>query len=320
MNSADSAKDSLLELVKHVLAHQGESLAGITYEKLASRIGRLNKHGVGHGHGMAAVLGNMGRLLRNLGTEWGERIPHIQCLVVRKTGINQGLPDDGIKEFWQDYPRLTLAEKRAMAQAERNKVAQFGSRWNRVLQQLGLPPVEANPKAVAGQFGAGGESPQHKALKEYVRCRPDLVGVEDGADAFTEYALPSLDTVDVLFKTEKCWTGIEVKSVVSEGVAGDFERGIYQVVKYSAILEAMKRDEDFRVPEKIKVILVLEGMLPFNLRTLAARLFVKVIERVKPTQAVVGPDPGHMRASDCCLSFSGLSPQSATSTVLTSDS
>ena len=284
MNSGDQAKDSLVELVKHVLAHQGELLPGITYEQLAFRIGRLNKHGVGHGHGMGAVLGSMGRLLKGLEIGWGEPIPHIQSLVVKKTGANRGLPDDGIKEFWPDYPKLNRAEKEIKAQAEREKVAQFGSRWNAVLQRLNLPPVAPDPQEPVQEFGAGGESPRHKALKEFIRSRPDLVGVDEGAHAFTEYALPSLDTLDVLFKTRECWTAVEVKSAVSENVVGDYERGLYQVVKYPAILEAMKQDSRFSVPDKITVTLVLESTLPRDLKPLAARLEIKVIEGIQPTQ------------------------------------
>jgi hypothetical protein len=231
----------------------------------------------------------MGRLLRSAEVGWGERIPYIQCLAVQKTGPNKGLPDDGIKEFWEDYPRLTRIEKEHKNQAERELVAQFGSRWNAVLQQLDLPEVQPESTVAARRRGATGESPAHKALKEFVKLNPNLVGVEAGAQVFTEYALPSLDTVDVLFKAPMCWTGVEVKSAVSEGMVGDYERGIYQTVKYEAILRAMQQDFRYATPQAIQVFLVLEKSLPSFLKSVASNLHVAVLENVKPKELETTP-------------------------------
>ena len=71
MNSQSEPERSLAELVKHVFKHSSDSLEGITYQELAGRIDRLNKHGIGHGHGMGDVLGKMGHLLQDLSGEWG---------------------------------------------------------------------------------------------------------------------------------------------------------------------------------------------------------------------------------------------------------
>jgi hypothetical protein len=105
------ARSSLSQLVAHVFAHQNGPIKGLTYQELAFRIGRLNKLGKGHAHGMGQVLGVMGHLLQGLEGDWGEPIPHIQSLAINKSGKNRGLPDDGIKEFWPDYPQLTRPEK-----------------------------------------------------------------------------------------------------------------------------------------------------------------------------------------------------------------
>ncbi len=281
MNSDLAAKKSLEVLVRHVLAYQNEPLPGITYEELAFKIGRINKHGVGHAHGMGGILGKMGHLLCNLEVGWKERIPHIQCLVVKKTGSNKGLPDDGISEFWKDYPNLTMVEKEHKTQAEREFIAQFGSRWNSVLRALNIPEIQVLDTVPRRKFGYGGESPAHKALKEFVKQNPSLVGISSDANVFIEYAFPSLDTVDVLFKTPTCWTAVEVKSAVSDGVLGDYERGIYQAVKYTAILRAMQQDTKYKVPEEIRVFLVLEKSLPVSLKQIANRLHVEVVENVK---------------------------------------
>lgn len=286
MSSDLQARQSLEALVRHVLVHQNEPVPGITYEELATRIGRLNKHAVPWARGMGSVvLKKMGHLLKGVSVGWGEPIPDIQCLAVLKNGPNKGLPDDGIKEFWPEYPKLTRSEKEIHVEAQRKRVMEFGSRWNMVLRYLNLP--EIRPESVFGRvFGAGGESPAHKALKEFVKSHPGLFGVDASAEALTEYALPSLDTVDVLFKTPACWTAVEVKSSVSDGVSGDYERGLYQTVKYSAILEAMKRDSRFLTPPTTNVVLVLQSKLPANLRTLKSALQVRLFENVEPQQHI----------------------------------
>lgn len=281
MTHEELAEKCLVALVGHVLAHQDKTLVGITYEELARRIGFLDKHGQPQPR-LGKVLGKMGHSLEPVEAMFPEGIPHIQALVVVKSGQNRGIPDDGIKEFWDGYDRLSRAEKENKAFAEWQTIADFGSRWNTVLQLLHLPVVAA-PNFVAAQpRGRGGESPAHKALKAHVKANPQIVGVEAGAESFEEYALPSLDTLDVLFKTPTCWTAVEVKSSVSDGVPGDYERGLYQIVKYTALLQAMRRDPKYPVPEILRVILVLENTLPAALGPLKTTLGITIIERVKP--------------------------------------
>lgn len=282
MISDEEARNSLLKLVEHVAAHQGEPIPSISYQDLAVRIGRLDKHDRGHAHGMGGtVLKKMGHLLKGLEVGWGERIPHIQCLVGDKNDP-KCLPDDGIREFWPEYDKLTPAEREVRVNLEKERVAQYGSRWNNVLDYLKLANVwlPPNPQRV---FGSGGESPAHKALKEYVRDHPSLLRVDGGAETFTEFALPSLDAIDVMFKEHDQWTGVEVKSALSDGVAGDYERGIYQTVKYKAILNAMRSDRRYGVPQSVRVFLVLESSLPPALKAVAAALEIKFVENVKPS-------------------------------------
>lgn len=277
MTRDELARRCLVKLVARVLAHQSRTLTGITYEDLAREIGFFNKHGEPQSR-LGQALATMGHLLEGVDLGWEERIPLIQALVVVKRGRNRGIPDDGIKEFWKGYELLSRVEKQHKAQAEWEEIADFGSRWNTVLARLNLVPVHA--PVVTSRFGSGGESPAHKALKEYIEHNPHLVGVGAGANAFPEYALPSLDKIDVLFKAPGCWTAVEVKSSVSDRVADDYERGVYQIVKYTAILQAMQRDPKYSMPETIKLILVLETTLPPVLAALAASLQVNVLDRV----------------------------------------
>ena len=282
MISDEEARKSLVKLVEHVASHQGKPIPSIPYQDLAVQIGRLDKHGRGHAHGMGGtVLKKMGHLLKGLEVGWGERIPHIQCLVGDKNDPKR-LPDEGIRAFWPEYDKLTEVEKEVRVNLEKERVAQYGSRWNNVLDYLKLGSVKL-PANLERVFGAGGESPAHKALKEYVRDHPSLVGVNGRAETFTEFALPSLDAIDVMFKESDRWTGVEVKSAVSDGVAGDYERGIYQTVKYSAILNAMRRDRRYGVPQTVRVFLVLEASMPPSLKAVVAALEIELLENVKPT-------------------------------------
>jgi hypothetical protein len=287
MTMDELARKCLFRLVEHVLAHQGRTLTGITYEDLARRIGFFNKHGAPQPR-IGKALGKMGHLLESIDLGWKERIPHIQALVVVKRGKNKEIPDDGIKEFWRGYDQLSRIEKMHKAHAEWKEIADFGSRWNTVLQRLNLGPVEPDLKLPkpAMRFANGGESPQHRALKEHIANNPGVIGVPGVPEVFPEYALPSLDKVDVLFKSTACWTAVEVKSVVSDSVPDDYKRGVYQVVKYAAILDAMRRDPKYLMPDSIMTILVLESSLPPALGTLAATLRIKVFEKVTPPESL----------------------------------
>ncbi len=278
---AKEARESLHQLVHHVLSLQGRALTPITYEELAFRIGRLNKHGKGHGHGMGKVLGVMGHTLQRLSGDWGEQVPMIQCLVVNKAGPLRGLPDVGIKEFWSGYKRWSREEKRDHVLQEYRRIENFGSRWNQVLAKLKLQPV-APPTHKQNRFGRGGESPEHRRLQEFVRRHPELVGAEANWSADENYSLPSLDEIDLLFRSAGSCIAVEVKSKISDRVPEDYERGIYQTIKYAAILSAMHRAGRKESRSTVESVLVLEGTLPEQYRPLAKRLGVRVLENVNP--------------------------------------
>jgi hypothetical protein len=265
------ARTSLSKLVEYAFAHRQGPIPPLTYEELAARIGRLNRHGDGHGHGMGGILGKMGHLFDGLDGEWGEGIPHIQSLVVNKTGKWKGLPAEGISEFWKDYPALSRNEKENKVRAEYERIIAFGSRWNDVLEKLDLAKIAETAPGAGNlrQYGKGGESKEHKALKEHVRRNPEIVGASKGWQSFTEYALASLDEVDVLFKSAAACIAVEVKSIVSDAFPADYERGLYQTIKYSAVLKAMARSGKGDIPSDITAVLVLESALPGQYRDLA---------------------------------------------------
>jgi len=157
------------------------------------------------------------------------------------------------------------------------------SAWNKVLTDLGLEPIKGQTPGVqppVRRYGSGGESPEHRALKEYVCVNPQLVGADAECESFTEYSFPSLDAVDVIFKTPSSWVAVEVKSRISDQIEQDYERGLYQCVKYHALLDAMRKDMRYPVPSLVRVVLLLETQLPRKFRNTAEALGIEVIEGI----------------------------------------
>jgi len=290
--SADEyARKALPMLVKHVLQQQDGVMVPITYHRLAELLGRRTKHGDPWARGLGFVLGRVTALIDGVHSRLPELPPFLTSIVVLSSGPNEGLPDKGVSDVWPGYEAMSRDEKRAKLAAEYQRILAYGSRWNEVLRLVGLPliepPVSSDGRPISGGWG-GGESEAHLALKHYVRDHPELVGARADWDAKVEYALRSADELDVMFISDRTWIGVEVKSRVSDGNPADYERGIYQVVKYRAVLEAQARiDSPDDLPE-IQVVLVLERELPNVYRLLAAHLGVTVIERVIPRA-----DPSH---------------------------
>lgn len=291
LSADDYARMALPILVAHVLQQRDGVMVPITYRRLAELLGRRTKHGNPWARGLGFVLGRVTALIDGVRGRLPEPPPFLTSIVVLSSGANQGLPDKGVSAVWSGYETMTRYEKQAKLAVEFQRVLSYGSRWNEVLRLAGLPMIEppfgSDGRSNRGGWG-GGESEAHFALKHYVRDHPELVGARADWDAKVEYALRSADELDVMFISDRTWIGVEVKSRVSDGNPADYERGIYQVVKYRAVLEAQARiDSPDDLPE-ILVVLVLERELPNVYRLLAAHLGVTVIERVIPRA-----DPSH---------------------------
>lgn len=129
------------------------------------------------------------------------------------------------------------------------------------------------------QRGGGGESENHRLLKEFVAVHPEAIGLPKGTPkGKPEYPLPSGDSLDVSFQGKDAWVGVEVKSALSD--QSDIVRGLFQCVKYQAVMEAFQRAS--AIPQNSRTILVLEGKLPNRLLPLKNILGIEVVESIYP--------------------------------------
>jgi hypothetical protein len=270
------ARLALPALVAHVLLQQDDVLPTLTYGDLAEMIGWFDKNGKPHARGIGKVLHRIMDLIDTVRSAWQEQLPFLTTVVVAAIGENKGLPEAGIESRWPGYQALNRPDKQARVLAEYVRIMQFGARWGAVLTQLGLTAAEP----LTNRSGAGGESDAHRALKQYVLNHPAEFGAQSCEFSQAEYALRSGDSIDVFFCSPQQWIGVEVKSLVSDRMIEDYQRGIYQVVKYRAVLEAQAGVDHPHKPPSIRVLLVLEGRLPTIYRDLARHLGVDVCENV----------------------------------------
>ena len=139
-----------------------------------------------------------------------------------------------------------------------------------------VPPDYSDANRKASSFG-GGESDDHKALKSFVAENPWLMDLPRATPSgVQEFPFPSGDSLDVSFGFGANWVAAEVKTARSP--EADIVRGIYQCVKYLAVMKAVQTSEGQE--RSARAVLVLEGTLPASLVSLKNQLGVEVIERV----------------------------------------
>jgi hypothetical protein len=124
----------------------------------------------------------------------------------------------------------------------------------------------------------GGESREHRRLKFYVLENYLRIGLKGKHIGRVEELLLSGDQVDVFFenKAQGRLVGVEVKSRISS--EADLIRGVFQCVKYRAVLKASEEYEASRAggwsQRTVGVLLVTERPLPAQIGELAKRLGV----------------------------------------------
>ena len=255
-----------------ILVRQAEAGNSIIYSDLANELGMSNARNLNY------VLGSIGRTMENLSKSWKEKVPPIQCLVVNK---NTHLPGAGIGWFLvkeDDFASLPPSQKRAIVKAELAHIFAY-PRWRDVLSFLQLDPPHFSYEKVNKQAAGrgGGESESHRKLKEFIASHPEAVDLPYGTSrGKTEYPLPSGDKLDISFATKNGWVAVEVKSKIS--TEADIARGLYQCVKYVAVMRAVEASENRVVGGQ--ALLALGSALPARLVPLKNMLGVTVIENI----------------------------------------
>ena len=233
-----------------ILVRQAMASQKITYGDLGEELGL-------HQRALRYPLDCIGEILCELSKRWPEDIPPIQGLVVNQ---ETGLPGDSVN-FLRHKP--DPREKEAIAKAVLGKVFSY-PRWLDVLEELGLSPAAPlNSQFEPPANGRGTrESEAHKRLKEYVAEHPESVRLKKSlAPGETECQLPSGDIPDVLFQDQNRRIAVEVKSHISG--QGDLRRGLFQCVKYRALLRACRSLEGETY--EADALLAIEGSFPKEL-------------------------------------------------------
>jgi hypothetical protein len=283
--SQQRAKQALPILVAYAKAGRD-----LTYKQLACQMGV-------HHHTLAYPLGAIGHELGNLGKKWGESIPPINCLVVNKS---KHTPGKGIG-FVMSYTRFHKLTPFAKKEVMKGLYADIWGypKWNKVLRHFSIEPfVPANSlepiatKAKYRNYG-GGESDQHKLLKEYLSSHPQVLGIGKNSPADKEYPFISADRIDLLFRSGTTQIGVEVKAAnVDEA---ELMRGLFQAVKYLALIEAHQRYEQKTIDAR--VLLAIGGGLSPELASLADLLDVSVAQNLSVPIAFVKKWKGVSRPS-----------------------
>lgn len=231
-------------LIKH--ARQGDTL---TYTQLANALADVGLEPKTRKTLYGKPVGLVGHVLRELGTRWNVRLPPINALVVSQaTGLPGSGADEFVHYFFQRKPAadFSSADRSAMMEEAIEAVKNYGDKWLTVAEALDVPVLQLDTGSTdTGEAlvlppppsGYSEESKEHKALKKWVSRNPNFF-VQFGhfGPGETEIQIRSGDRLDVHFENDHQRLAVEVKP--SHASSAEFIRGIFQVVKYRAILRA----------------------------------------------------------------------------------
>ncbi|MEI8047342.1 MAG: hypothetical protein WCI92_08185 [Bacteroidota bacterium] len=259
-----------------LLVRQAKAGEPISYSSLAEEMKMPNPRNLNY------VLGAIGVALQSLAERLDiPKIPVINCLVINKANH---LPGEGIGWFIdkKDFSKLTRSQKRETVIRLLDEIYVYPA-WDMILREFGLEPARTNyekklkPLLLKSQSRwGGGESKSHLDFKNYLAKHPELFELTSDYKAKTEYELPSADAIDVVFEQNGEIIGVEAKSIISD--SGDILRGLFQCVKYKALLEAEQIVKDL-VPN-CHVFLALEGKFPEQFIGIRNQLGINVIDNI----------------------------------------
>lgn len=198
------------------------------------------------------VAGGVAQALQWLSEQWKRPIPPLHAIVVNKATKHPGEGAITISPAYFAGKKLDTEDERRVHLREAMEDVFTYPDWDRVARALGatmLIPAAGQVEEVAAdaliplpkvQQGGGPESAQHQALKRWVASHPEELGDFGNYLAGTnEKLLSSGDRLDAHFDNGKQRLAVEVKT--SRCSEDELQRGVYQAVKYRAILRAEQK-------------------------------------------------------------------------------
>ena len=244
-----------------------------SYDDLIHAIGKQKFSGIGH------ALGSVQEVLDELNRKTNRNIPPLNSLCKKAKTM---IPSAGFESVRPTYNSFDDNEKRDIVEKLDSKAINFQD-WDWVLKELNLKEAgsftDEQLEAIKNpQCSHGGEGEEHKALKEYICQHPESINYKDVDFAETEHILPSGDRLDVYFElSDGTHVAIEVKPSIAPDQ--DIARGIFQCVKYSAVMDALRKIECKGY--ETQVLLVTTGNFSSQNKVLAEELDVEYVEGFK---------------------------------------
>ena len=271
-----------------ILVEYAHRRSPITYGELDREIVR---RGLG-GHlfpilygGPAGIIGNA---CKAYGDITGTPIPPINLMLVNGT---TKLPGDGADSYVRRYCRdslgreivpenLSREKKLAIIRQAQQDIFNFPN-WDEVLAvyKLKQTPTDTNKmpnrpwQPNPDRWHRGPESEAHKALKQLIAENPAIVRLPKQRSK-EEYRLWSGDELDVYFTESE--VGVEVKA--ANALPDEVHRGLFQCVKYKAVLQA--RQIYNRTIPTSDCVLALGGKTPSPIAEGAKRLGIKIFDNL----------------------------------------
>ena len=240
------------------------------YGDLINAIGKVKFGGIGHS--LYAVQ----KVLDELASRSGSAIPTLNSLCKNAKTM---LPSEGFDYVIEKYNELDDKAKRVFIDGLDSQAVSY-QRWDWVLKELGLQEIrpfteEDIEKIKHPNCFGGGEGKEHKDLKEFIFQHPESVGLKNVVFKEIEHELPSGDRLDIYFElSDRTHIAVEVKPSIS--LDSDISRGIFQCVKYSAVMDALRIIECAEY--NIKTLLITSRKLTARLEMLAGELDVDYID------------------------------------------
>ena len=200
-----------------------------TYAEVASKIGchhRVLNHVLGYIRDEITIPRNL---------------PMINAIVVKNDSHLPG-------ESWLPEGTSHLSPEEYKHEFEKFRDIVFAYQgWGELLRDLDLEPVQGDVEdldergriysEMLERTGGSGEGEPHRILKEYVAAHPEIIGLDKENAPLIEYFFVSGDRADIVFGTgPDTWAIAEIKN----GEIPELVKGIYQLIKYRALLQAEK--------------------------------------------------------------------------------